>query len=210
MPCEGSLNMRVLVAGSLTPKGIRFAGRIFNFTEQDHGQYNDTRKYSGPQGLPGHSQGIFHKLGGFDESFFAHMEEIDLCWKIHRMGKLVYYCGTSTIYHVGAGTLSRSNPRKTYYNFRNGLSLIYKHLPSAQLWYKLPLRILLDLLAAFKFIIEGHGRDGLAVNKALIDFIKSVKNTQRERAQLRAVYPHSYRNIYQGLISLTTHSGKNL
>ena len=86
------------------------------------------------------------------------MEEIDLCWKLHRTGQKVIYCGKSTIYHVGAGTLGYRNPKKVFLNFRNGLSLLYKHLNAGELIYKLPLRILLDWIAAFQFLIKGEAR----------------------------------------------------
>jgi len=176
-------------------------GRIFNYTEKDEGQYNDTREVFWASGacLVIRSE-VYHTLGGLDETFFAHMEEIDLCWKIQRMGKRVYYCGESTVFHVGAGTLARTNPRKTYYNFRNGLSLIYKHLPPSQLWYKLPLRMILDIIAAFKFIFEGHTQDGKAVLKALVHFLKPIKNTHQQRKWISAKYPYTTRNVFGGLI----------
>ena len=96
-------------------------GRLFDITEKDTGQYNDTREVFWATGacLIIRSA-VYHKLGGLDEDFFAHMEEIDLCWKVQRAGHKVYYCGTSHVFHVGGGTLSKSNPRKTYYNLRNG------------------------------------------------------------------------------------------
>ncbi|MBX2945879.1 MAG: glycosyltransferase family 2 protein [Cyclobacteriaceae bacterium] len=176
-------------------------GRIFNHTEKDEGQYNDTREVFWASGacLVIRSD-TYHSLGGLDETFFAHMEEIDLCWKIHRMGKKVSYCGLSTVFHVGAGTLPRNNPRKTYYNFRNGLSLIYKHLPTAQLLYKLPLRLLLDMVAALKFMLEGHVNDGIAVIKAILHFLKSLPGTQRQRTMLREVYPYSLDKVFRGMI----------
>ncbi len=176
-------------------------GRIFNYTEKDSGQYNDIREVFWASGacLVIRSE-IYHLLGGLDETFFAHMEEIDLCWKIQRLDKRVYYCGECTVFHVGAGTLPRTNPRKTYYNFRNGLSLIYKHLPPAQLWYKLPIRMILDVIAAFKFILEGHGKDGKAVLKALIHFLKPIRSTHQERKLLSTDYRYSTRNVFGGLI----------
>ena len=176
-------------------------GRIFNYTEKDEGQYNDTREVFWASGacLVIRSE-VYHTLEGLDETFFAHMEEIDLCWKIQRMGKRVYYCGESTVFHVGAGTLARTNPRKTYYNFRNGLSLIYKHLPPSQLWYKLPIRVVLDIIAALKFIFEGHIQDGKAVLKALVHFLKPIKNTHQKRKWISAKYPYRTRNVFGGLI----------
>lgn len=176
-------------------------GRIFNYTEKDQGQYNDSRDVFWASGacLVIRKE-VYHTLGGLDETFFAHMEEIDLCWKIHRMGKMVYYCGESTVFHVGAGTLARSNPRKTYYNFRNGLCLIYKHLPPNQLWYKLPLRIMLDSIAALKFTLEGHGQDGGAVIRAIIDFLKPIKSTHQQRQWIASKYPYSTQNVCRRLI----------
>lgn len=176
-------------------------GRIFNFTEKDTGQYNDTREVFWASGacLVIRSE-VYHHLGGLDETFFAHMEEIDLCWKIHRMGKQVYYCGSGTVYHVGAGTLPRNNPRKTYYNFRNGLSLIYKHLPDNQLWYKLPIRILFDIIAALKFVVEGHAQDGKAVYRAIRDFLKAKSALKTERISLRNQFPFNMKQVYKGVV----------
>lgn len=176
-------------------------GRMFNSTEKDIGQYNDTRQVFWASGacLVIRSE-VYHHLGGLDETFFAHMEEIDLCWKIHRMGKQVYYCGTSTVFHVGAGTLPRNNPRKTYYNFRNGLSLIYKHLPDNQLWYKLPIRILLDFIAALKFVLEGHQQDGKAVYRAIRDFLNNKSDLRIERQSLLKQFPPAMSQVYQGMV----------
>ena len=103
-------------------------GRIFDHIEEDTGQYNDELPVFWCSGacMMIRSE-AYHAFGGFDEDFFAHMEEIDLCWKLHRTNQSVYYCGKSTVYHVGAGTLGYGNPRKIFLNFRNGLALIYKH-----------------------------------------------------------------------------------
>lgn len=176
-------------------------GRMFDFTEKDTGQYNDTREVFWASGacLVIRSE-VYHHLGGLDETFFAHMEEIDLCWKIHRMDKQVYYCGASTVFHVGAGTLSRNNPRKTYYNFRNGLSLIYKHLPANHLWIKFPLRIGLDVLAAIKFMLEGQQDDAKAVFRAIRDFMKTRNLTQHERSALKKKFPYSMSQVYNGML----------
>jgi GT2 family glycosyltransferase len=189
--------------GYLDSFGYPFCrGRLFNYTEKDSGQYNDTREVFWASGacMVIRSE-VYHKLGGLDETFFAHMEEIDLCWRIQRSGLKVLYCGASTVYHVGAGTLSRSNPRKTYFNFRNGLSLICKHLPGIQLLYKLPIRLLLDYLAALKFLVEGHGADGKAVLQAHYDFFRTLGNTRINRKELKQ-YPYTARNIYNGLAPL--------
>lgn len=178
-------------------------GRIFTHTEKDFGQYNDTREVFWASGAcMVIRSGVYHLLNGLDETFFAHMEEIDLCWRIQRAGLKVFYCGESTVYHVGGGTLSKSSPRKTYYNFRNGLSLIYKHLPSLHLLYKFPARILLDHLAVLKFLLEGSPADAGAVLRAHYDFFLSINSTRRTRKELRTTYPFTRRNMYGGLAPL--------
>lgn len=175
-------------------------GRVFDETEKDSGQYNDTREVFWATGacLIIRSK-IYHELKGLDEDFFAHMEEIDLCWKIQRAGHTVFYCGTSAVYHVGAGTLSKSNPRKTYYNFRNGLSLVYKHWSTGNLIWKLPVRILLDYLAAFKFLLSGKGGDARAVVRAHYHFIKKFGKNRAKRNALKG-FPFTTNNIYPGMI----------
>lgn len=176
-------------------------GRIFNYTEKDSGQYDDTREVFWTSGAcMAIRSKVYHELSGLDETFFAHMEEIDLCWRIQRSGMKLYYCGSSCVYHVGAGTLSRSNPKKTYYNFRNGLSLIYKHLPTCQLIYKLPLRIILDYAAALKFLIGGSSKDFNAVLKAHYDFFGTLKTTHLNRKILTSKLLFSNKNMYSGLI----------
>lgn len=175
-------------------------GRVFDETEKDSGQYNDTREVFWATGacLVSRSK-IYHELKGLDEDFFAHMEEIDLCWKIQRAGHKVFYCGTSAVYHVGAGTLSKSNPRKTYYNFRNGLSLVYKHWSTGNLIWKLPVRMLLDYLAAFKFLLSGKGGDARAVLRAHYHFIKKFGKNRTKRNALKA-FPFTTNNTYTGMI----------
>jgi GT2 family glycosyltransferase len=129
-------------------------GRIFDTTEEDHGQYNDTLPVFWATGacLMVRAK-LFNELGGFDEDFFAHMEEIDLCWRLKRRRYKVYYCGSSTVYHVGGGTLAAVNPAKTYYNFRNGLDMLIKNQPGGSLVWKFPLRLALDWVAAARFLL---------------------------------------------------------
>lgn len=129
-------------------------GRVFESVEKDEGQYNDTVPVFWATGacLMIRSK-FFKELGGFDEDFFAHMEEIDLCWRLKRKGFQVYYCGISTVYHVGGGTLAVANPGKTYYNFRNGLAMLIKHQRGTQLLWKLPVRVFLDWVAGAKFLL---------------------------------------------------------
>lgn len=175
-------------------------GRVFDVTEKDAGQYNDEREICWATGacLVIRSK-IYHQLEGFDEDFFAHMEEIDLCWRIQRAGHKVFYCGASSVHHVGAGTLSRANPRKTYYNFRNGLSLVYKHWNIRNLIWKLPIRILLDYLAALRFLLSGKAADACAVVKAHYHFVKKFGRNRKKRNALK-IFPFTSGNIYSGSI----------
>jgi GT2 family glycosyltransferase len=147
-------------------------GRIFQTLENDEGQYNDQIQVfwaSGACLIIRREQ--YLALGGLDESFFAHMEEIDLCWRLNRAGYSIYYDGKSTVYHLGGGTLSAGSPRKVYFNFKNGLTLLLKNLPAGQLIYKLPIRFLLDWVAALRFLIGGSVQNCLAIFKAHIYFI---------------------------------------
>lgn len=173
-------------------------GRLFNTIEEDRGQYNNNEKIFWASGACLFIRAeVFHQCGGFDESFFAHMEEIDLCWRLQRNGYNLYCCPESTVYHVGGGTLSAANPRKTYLNFKNGLSLITKNLPLVQLIWKLPLRLILDWVAAFKFCLEGSFADGRAVAKAQFKFLTSVRHDFKKRLKLTA---NSTIPIYKHLI----------
>lgn len=160
-------------------------GRIFNEIEKDNGQYNNSQKVFWATGacLFIRNQS-YHQLNGLDEDFFAHMEEIDLCWRLQRAGYEVHYEGKSTVYHVGGGTLAASNPRKTYFNFRNGLSLIFKNLPAGELIWKLPVRMVLDWVASFKFLFDGSIKYCLAVWKAHFNFIASLGREMKKRNQV--------------------------
>jgi GT2 family glycosyltransferase len=164
-------------------------GRLFHYTEEDTGQYDDCRQIFWASGacMLIRSE-VYHELGGLDEEFFAHMEEIDLCWRILSSGRKVAYCGKSTVYHLGGGTLSRSNPRKTYLNFRNGLTILYKNLPNRKLSRILPLRIILDWVAAFKFLLADRSfADFKAVIKAHVDFWKNLGKYRKKRKQNRSL-----------------------
>jgi GT2 family glycosyltransferase len=170
-------------------------GRIFNYIEKDSGQYDDTRPIFWATGACLFIRSrIYHDSGGLDEALFAHMEEIDLCWRLNRAGHKIYYVGASTVYHVGGGTLSKSNPRKTFLNFRNGLSILVKNLPGADLWWKLPVRLFLDWIAALKFFLQGSPSDSWAVVKAHYFFVTGIGSDVRKRRRLASL---SYRVRYQ-------------
>jgi GT2 family glycosyltransferase len=177
-------------------------GRLFDFVEDDKGQYDDTIPIFWASGACLVVRADrFHEMGGLDEDFFAHMEEIDLCWKLARAGHSIFYQGKSTVYHVGGGTLSASNPRKTYFNFRNGLSLLVKHQRVSSLAWKFPLRILLDWVAALHFLTVGAGPHGRAILVAHLSFARRINHEIKKRAALaRHLKSFEARRIYKGLI----------
>lgn len=163
-------------------------GRLFQSLEKDQGQYDDTVPVFWATGAcVTVRSSLFHQLNGLDEDFFAHMEEIDLCWKLHRLGYEIHYQGKSKVYHVGGGTLSKSNPRKTYLNFRNGLSLLFKHQSIAGLLWKFPVRMILDWLAAIRFLLTGSGKDAWMVLKAHFNFFKKINREWKKRIETQSM-----------------------
>jgi hypothetical protein len=162
-------------------------GRLFDTLEEDCSQYDDDRDIDWATGACMVVRApAYWQAGGLDDHFFAHMEEIDLCWRLRNMGYRVRYCGESTVYHVGGGTLNKVHPRKTFLNFRNGIVLLYKNLPAGQVWFTLFIRMVLDGLAAFKMLFSDGPAHFWAVIRAHFDFYgrfglwtKQRKNAQR-------------------------------
>jgi GT2 family glycosyltransferase len=174
-------------------------GRILNTLEEDHGQYDSIQRVFWATGACLFSRSSeFHKQGGFDNDFFAHMEEIDLCWRIQQGGKEIYVVPESHVYHVGGGTLPKSNPRKTYYNFRNNLFMLFKNLPGHQLIWIIPLRLFLDGLAGIKFLFDGDYKDTIAVLRSHFAFYRYFLRTFSKRInQQDQVLRHPSRGIYE-------------
>lgn len=167
--------------GFLDKNGYPFCrGRIFDCCETDTGQYDEPMPIFWATGaaLMIRTE-IYLEAGGLDEAFFAHMEEIDLCWRIHLLGKEIWVVPSSVVYHLGGGSLPAENPRKTYLNFRNNLLLLHKNLPDKTRRVKLFRRRLLDTLAWAKFVFTGDVKNASAVVKAHRDFRKMAK-TYRE------------------------------
>lgn len=159
-------------------------GRIFISVEEDSGQYNDTREVFWASGACMMVRAAaYWQTGGLDEYFFAHMEEIDLCWRMKNAGYTIYACGSSYVYHIGGGTLPKSNPRKTFLNFRNGLVLLYKNLPAQQLLPVIFTRLVLDGIAAVKFLISESPKDFLAVAGAHFNFYRYFMLWRSRRQQ---------------------------
>lgn len=171
--------------GHLDLLGYPFCrGRIFDTLEEDQGQYNEPAPVFWATGACMMVRAsVFHCLGGFDASFFAHMEEIDLCWRIHLSGHKVYACPQSKVYHVGGGTLPKSNSRKTFLNFRNGLWMLYKNSSSRSMPWKLSTRILLDWLAALQFLSKGQMKNAAAVLKAHKHALLYLPRSTRKKVQ---------------------------
>ena len=157
-------------------------GRVFQNLEKDEHQYDTPMEVFWATGACMFVRAdLYHQLGGLDDSFFAHMEEIDLCWRLKNAGFKVYCCPQSWVFHIGGGTLPKNSPRKTYLNFRNNLSLLVKNLPKHRVHRIILYRIFLDWVAAFKFLIEGCPKDFRMVFKAHWDFYKRLKELREKR-----------------------------
>ncbi len=157
-------------------------GRILNVVEKDEGQYNDSREVFWATGAAMFVRSSCWKdSGGFDADFFAHMEEIDLCWRLKKAGYTIWYCGESVVYHVGGGTLQKENPFKTYLNFRNNLFMLQKNLPFLRAVLIIFVRLWIDLLALMRFFAEGKRKDSHAVSKAHASFFRFFRKTSSKR-----------------------------
>jgi len=156
-------------------------GRIFNTIEKDEGQYNDIIDVFWASGACLFVRNnVYKSLGGLDESFFAHMEEIDFCWQTKNLGFDVKYVGNSTIYHVGGATLSNTNPKKTYLNFRNSLYTLVKNA-SGNTFYLVFVRLVLDGIAGLKFLLELKPKHTLAIIKAHFSFYSHLTTLLKQR-----------------------------
>jgi len=176
-------------------------GRIFNTVEQDHKQYDEVKNVFWVSGAcMAIRLGDFRLAGGFDPLFFAHMEEIDLCWRLNARGKRLVCLPGSAVYHVGGATLDKESPDKTYLNFRNNLLMLYKNLPEERLGKVLRLRFFLDYLATVPMIFAGKFDSAKAVRRARRDFKRmraSYKSIRQENLQktvnplIHTIYPKS-------------------
>ena len=180
--------------------GYPFArGRIFDICEKDQGQYNHSEPIFWASGAALFVRAeLFHKAKGFDTYFFAHMEEIDFCWRLQLLGYIIYACPASEVFHVGGGTLPKGNERKVFLNFRNNMIMLAKNLPRRQSFWKIPLRICMDFISAFKSLFAGHLVYFMAVAEAHLAFFKWLFFMQgksvfpvRRRARLSGWYLHS-------------------
>lgn len=186
-------------------------GRIFNELEKDRGQYNDTREVFWATGACMFVRAnVYNELGGFDADYFAHMEEIDLCWRMKNTGNKIFVVPSSVVYHLGGGTLNALSPQKTFLNFRNNLITFTKNYPGARWLWILVLRLVLDGIAGIKFLFEGRALHTWAVIRAHWSYYFSLGTTLRKRREMRAKnnYKPSLNSIYAGGIVNDFYFGK--
>ncbi|MFN3589594.1 MAG: glycosyltransferase [Spirosomataceae bacterium] len=182
--------------GSMDFLGYPFCrGRIFDTCEKDTNQYNDALPIFWATGACMFiKKSAFHEIGGFDGLFFAHMEEIDLCWRWQRAGFSIFYEPESSVYHVGGGTLSVDNPFKTYLNFRNNLAMLYKNLAIYTLVPIIFARLCLDGIAGIRLLLQGKPKLMWAIVQAHGGFYKLLFALKREgnyNVNLRTIYRKS-------------------
>jgi len=160
-------------------------GRILNRMEPDVGQYNKPTSVFWASGACMFVKAdAFRKTGGFDNDFWAHMEEIDLCWRLKNQGYKIAYEPASVIFHLGGGTLSYDNPQKVFLNFRNNLFMLFKNLPPCKFHRIFIARLILDFIAAIKFILGFHFQSFSAVVKAHVSFYKNLNKLLKKRRNL--------------------------
>lgn len=177
-------------------------GRIMDVVEADHGQYDTVLPIFWATGAA-----LFIRLkdylevGGLDGRFFAHMEEIDLCWRLRARGRQLVCVPQSVVYHVGAATLKKENPQKTFLNFRNNLLMLYKNLPDKDLHFVMAMRMVLDYVAALTFLLKGKFANAAAVLRARTAFralrssYKAVRKENMERTTLQPIPEQSRSSI---------------
>ena len=161
-------------------------GRIFNTVEKDENQYDEINNIFWASGACFFiRKNAFVTLNGLDEAFFAHMEEIDLCWRAKNLDYDIKYIGTSTVFHLGGATLNNTNPRKTYLNFRNSLFMLTKNIPKGQVFYIVFIRLFLDGIAGIRFLITGKFSHFIAVIKSHFSFYWHLPKLLKQRKTLQ-------------------------
>ena len=186
--------------GFLDKYGYPFCrGRIFDILENDHGQYDNTLQVFWASGACFFIRAaLFHKFNGFDERFFAHMEEIDLCWKLNNAGYKIFCYPKSTVYHVGGGALPQGNPAKTYLNFRNNLLMMTNNLSKSDFRQVIVARMLLDYIAFLMFILTGRFKNAVEIPKAHRSFLSLRKMKSDNKQEITAGI--SSKILYRSLI----------
>lgn len=179
-------------------------GRIFMELEKDNNQYDDSYDIFWATGACFFIKSeVYHQLKGFDEDYFAHQEEIDLCWRIQNEGYNIRYVGASKVYHVGGATLKETNPHKTFLNFRNSLYSISKNVPKRFVFFVILFRLVLDGIAGLKFIIELRPVHTWAILKAHISFYYHLPKMLKKRKKIsfkQTRYYHCFSIVWQHFI----------
>lgn len=174
-------------------------GRVFDTLEMDEGQYNDNiRVFWASGGCFMVRSAVYHEAGGLDEDFFAHMEEVDLCWRIQHNGHKIAVCPKSQVYHVGGSIISYGSPQKTFYNFRNSFYLFIKNEKSSKLLWLIPLRLVLDGLAGIQFLLKGQFKNVTAIIKAHFSFYKNFNVLLSKRKNIT----FNHENVYRSQINI--------
>ena len=189
--------------GFIDQYGFPFCrGRVFATIENDNQQYDDEQEIFWASGACFFiRKEVYQKLNGFDGDFFAHQEEIDLCWRAFNLGYKVNYTYKSVVYHVGAATLNQSNPKKTFLNFRNSLVMLVKNLPKSKLISVIFIRLCLDGLAGIQFILKGKFKHCFAILKAHFHFYHLIsKNLQKRNSSQKENYYHTKSIVYSYFI----------
>lgn len=164
-------------------------GRIFDQVEDDLGQYNDPKEIFWASGAAFFiKRAQWEETGGLDPDLFAHMEEIDLCWRLKNLGYHIVYCPDAEVYHVGGGTLATNSPYKVFLNFRNNLMIMQKNLPALEAVWSITLRMTIDFVAWIQFLIKGETKFAFAVNKAHFQFLANLRKTGSKRTKTQLTY----------------------
>ncbi len=182
--------------GYLDRLGYPFCrGRIIDHLEKDNGQYDDETEIFWASGAClALRQKAFYEVGAFDEDYFAYQEEIDLCWRFFNFGYKIRYSPDSKVFHVGGATLNSMNPQKTFYNFRNSLFNLVKNVPGSSVLLVVLVRMLLDGIAAFKFLFSEGPLHFTAVLRAHFSFYKQLPNVLEKRKKLPKNVGYFFKN----------------
>ncbi len=187
--------------GFLDKYGYPFCrGRLFNVLENDTNQFDNKLEVFWATGACLFiKSSYFFQAGGFDDDYFAHMEEIDLCWRLKNLGYKIVVQPQSIVYHVGGGTLHKLSSKKTFLNFRNNLSTLFKNHPSKNLFFIVFYRLILDGIAALKFLLDGQPKHFFAVIKAHFNFYIWLPSllSKRKNIQKMKGFMYSKSQIYQ-------------
>jgi GT2 family glycosyltransferase len=189
--------------GFIDKNGYPFCqGRIFDSIETDYGQYDIAREIFWASGACLMIRAKLYTLaGGLDSHFFAHFEEIDLCWRLKNRGYKIMVVPSSVVFHVGGGTLPKTNSRKTYLNFRNNLLMLYKNLPENKLFVTLLRRLFLDMISGFRLLLQFKASEFSAIIRAHFSFYSEMSSFRRFRnEELKFISRREHKEIYHGNI----------